>query len=112
MKNPLDMVFGKWHSEEVPKLVSMLVAAQIPYEIQDHLGGKHIWIPSKDVYCAEEDERRISVVSNNCTYGGENGLLEIYAPGLNEGVEGYLNAKEAFDYIVDTRNGISRGSCG
>lgn len=112
MENSLDKIYGKWHSEEVPKLVSMLVAAQIPYEIQDDWGGKHIWIPSKDVYCAEQDELRISVVSFNGTYGGERGLLEIYAPGLNNGVEGYLDAKQAFDYIVDTRNGISRGSYG
>lgn len=35
MENSLDKIYGKWHSEEVPKLVSMLVAAQIPYEIQD-----------------------------------------------------------------------------
>ena len=112
MENSLDMIFGKWHSEEVSKLVNMLIAAQIPYEIQDECGGKHIWIPSADVYRAEQDERRISVVSFNGTYGGADGLLEIYAPGLNAGVEGYLNAKQAFDYIVDTRNGISRGSCG
>lgn len=112
MENSLDMVFGKWHSEEVPKLIGMLAAAQIPYEVEDLHGGKHICIPNNDVWSAGTDERRISVVSNNGSYGGERGLLEIYAPGLNSGVEGYLNAKEAFDYIIDTRNGISRGSCG
>lgn len=112
MENSLDKIYGKWHSEEVPKLVGMLIAAQIPYEIQDANGGKHIWIPNEDTYCAELDERRISVISFHGSYGGERGLLEIYAPGLNSGVEGYLDAKQAFDYIVDTRNGISRGSCG
>ena len=112
MENSLDKFYGKWHSEEVPKLVGMLVAAQIPYEIDDDHGGKHIWIPSSDVYDTGTDERRISVISFNGSYGGERGLLEIYAPGLNNGVEGYLNAKEAFDYIVDTRNGISRESYG
>ena len=56
------------------------------------------------------EKTALSVICHNGSYGHENGLIEIYAPGLNVGVEGYLTAEEAYEYIKDTLNGISRNS--
>ena len=95
------------------KLCFMLNDANIGYDTGARLGGMALTIPSEKAFSLKHDgNRTISVICNSGSYGREQGLLEIYAPGLNEGVEGWLDADEAFSYIKDTLNGISRNSCG
>lgn len=95
------------------KLCFMLNDAAIDYEPYAQMGGMGLAIPSCKAFSTEHDgNRTISVICHSGSYGREQGLLEIYAPGLNEGVEGWLTAEEAFDYIKDTLAGKSRGSAG
>lgn len=95
------------------KLCFMLNDAKIEYETVARMGGMTLAIPSTKAFSLEHDgNRTISVICHSGSYGREQGLLEIYAPGLNDGVEGWLTADEAFDYIKDTLNGVSRHSCG
>ena len=101
-----------WHGDEVSKLMDLLRKNEVPFDIRNVSDGVQIVIPGREAWDFETDERRISVVSFTGTYGFERGLLEIYAPGLNSGVEGFLDAEKAYEYIADTRNGISRGSTG
>lgn len=96
---------------ELPKLLKLMNSKDIPYDIQGHNGGVCIQIPSRQAFDACE-KTAMSVICHNGSYGHEQGKFEIYAPGLNEGVEGWLDAEEAFSYIQDTLNGISRGSNG
>lgn len=111
-ENVLDEIYGPVNLSEFNKLVELVKAEGIPYETRSRLGGMQMMIPTIDAYVNETDERRISIVLFNGCYGGENGLMKIFAPGLNKGVEGFLNAEQALDYIKDTRAGISRGSIG
>lgn len=101
---------------EMDKLKVMLNDNGISYDESEdlELGGLHLFVPSEEAYTGEhmDGNRGISVICNRCSYGGTKGLLEIFAPGLNEGVEGYLNAEETLSYIQDTLAGISRGSVG
>ena len=95
------------------KLCFMLNDANIGYETKARAGGMSLAIPDYKSFSTDHDgNRTVSVICFSGSYGGEQGLLEIYAPGLNEGVEGWLDADEAFSYIKDTLNGISRNSCG
>lgn len=99
--------------QQFSKLCFMLNDAKIHYETYARLGGMSLAIPDYKSFSTEHDgNRTISVICNSGSYGGEKGLLEIYAPGLNDGVEGWLTAEEAFEYIKDTLNGISRESFG
>ena len=95
------------------KLCFMLNNKPIKYETKAMMGGMGLCIPSCEAFSTEHDgNRTISVICHSGSYGREQGLLEIYAPGLNDGVEGWLTAEEAFDYIKDTLAGKSRNSCG
>lgn len=95
------------------KLCFMLNDAKIPYETRARLGGMQAAIPDIESYSVEHDgNRTISVICFSGSYGAEQGLLEIYAAGLNDDVEGYLTADEAFEYIKDTLEGKTRNSCG
>ena len=99
--------------QQFNKLCFMLNDAKIDYETEARLGGMGLAIPDNKSFSTRHDgNRTVSVVCHSGSYGREEGLLEIYAPGLNNGVEGWLTAEEAFEYIKDTLNGISRGSCG
>jgi len=93
------------------KLVAMLVAEGIPFETGELHGGKDIKIPNREAWTNKED-KAISVVCHPYSYGGDAGLLEIYVPSLNEGVEGFLDAEYTLEYIKDSLKGISRGSIG
>ena len=98
---------------EFQKLCFMLNDAGIGYETKARLGGMGLAIPDMKSFSTEHDgNRTISVICHSGSYGREKGLLEIYAPGLNDGVEGWLTAEDAFGYVKDTLEGKSRGSCG
>lgn len=98
---------------EFNKLCKMLLKNDIKFEFKPRLGGMSLAIPNYKTFSTEHNgNRSISVICFDGSYGSENGLLEIYAPGLNEGVEGHLTADEAFEYIEDTLEGKTRNSCG
>ena len=97
---------------EFNKLCKMLGKRGIEFEFKPRFGGMRLAIPNYEAFSTEHDgNRTVSVVCFDGSYGSENGLLEIYAPGLNEGVEGHLTADEAFEYIKDTLEGKTRNSC-
>lgn len=95
---------------EFNKLVEMLKANDIPFEkevfIDPGKRGAHLAIP--DLKSWKDERLGCSVICRYGSYGWEKGLLEIWAPGINDGVEGYLTTEGAYQYIVDTRNGIPR----
>lgn len=98
---------------EFNMLCKMLSKNDIKFEFKPRLGGMSLAIPNYETFSTEHDgNRTVSVACFDGTYGSENGLLEIYAPGLNKGVEGHLTADEAFEYINDTLEGKTRNSCG
>ena len=96
---------------EFPELLRRLCLEGITFDLVGHMGGLTMAVPS--LKALESGEKcAASVICHNGSYGHEKGLIEIYAPGLNEGVEGYLTAEDAFEYIKDTLNGISKHSFG
>ena len=98
---------------EFQKLCFMLNDESIKYETKAQLGGMGLAIPSFEAFSTVAYHRNRSIyIMHSGSYGREQGLLEIYAPGLNQGVEGWLTAEEAFDYIKDTLAGKSRNSFG
>ncbi len=106
-------LFNQVDLKEFESLCEKLEQKGIEFETIERFGGKSLAIPSYDEFSTAHDgNRTISVICHEVSYGSDDGLLEIYAPGLNEGVEGYLTADEAYDYIEDTLNGISRNSVG
>lgn len=106
-------IFKEVDLTQFESLCDKLREKGIEFEAVSRLGGKSLAIPSYAEYSMEHDgNRTVSVICFDGSYGSDDGLLEIYAAGLNEGVEGYLTAEQAFEYIEDTLNGISRGSCG
>ena len=96
---------------ELPELVKKLSEAGITFDACGNLGGINFQIPSREAFNKGE-KCAISVACHNGSYGHEKGLFEVYAPQLNVGVEGWLNAEETFEYIQDTLKGILRGSIG
>ena len=113
MFDMMDFLFKNVDLEEFESLCEMLAKEGIGFETKDRCGGKSLAIPSYSEFSTDHDgNRTVSVICFDGSYGCDDGLLEIYAPGLNDGVEGYLTAQEAFDYIRDTLNGISRHSDG
>ena len=106
-------MFSKVDLTEFNKVCGLLDKEGINYQSKPRCGGMGLAIPDYETFSTAYDgNRTVSVICFDGSYGSQNGLLEIYAPGLNEGVEGYLNAEEALSYIKDTLNGISRNSCG
>ena len=106
-EKPLDL-------SEFVELKHLLDEDGIEYEEQTRNGGMQLCIPDIESFSTvhNNENRSISVICTPYSYGGSLGLLEVYAPGLNTGVEGYLSASEMIEYVKDTLNGISRGSCG
>lgn len=108
-----ESIYGKVDLTEFNKLCEMLNKEGIDYQSKPRLGGMSLAIPDYETFSTHHDGNlTVSVICFDGSYGSRDGLLEIYAPGLNEGVEGWLSAEEALDYIKDTLNGISRNSCG
>lgn len=107
-----DIRFKKVDLKEFESLCTMLVREGIPFSVKERFGGRSLAIPSHKELSNAPGSRTISVICFEGSYGSNDGLLEIYAAGLNKGVEGYLTAQEAFEYIKDTLNGISRHSDG
>ena len=104
-------LFGPVDLTEFNRFRSKLDDEGIPYEVGERFDGMQIYIPNASEFTIEHNGSRvISIVCCSTSYGGANGLMEVYAPGLNEGVEGYLDADETYEYVKDTLNGISRGS--
>ena len=107
-----DIQFKEVDLKEIESLCTMLVREGISFSVKERFGGSSLAIPSHKELSREPGNRTISVICFEGSYGSDDGLLEIYAAGLNKGVEGYLTAQEAFEYIKDTLNGISRHSDG
>lgn len=107
----MENIFDKVDLSEMIRLGQLLDDKGIPYDVRPRFNGLQIVVPSIKAYMANE-KCSISAVCFDGSYGSANGLIEVYAPQLNAGVEGNLDADEALSYIEDTMAGISRGSCG
>ena len=108
-----DFGFKPVNLTEFNKLKDMLDKYGIKYETEPRAGGRALAIPNYEAYSVKHDgNRTVSVICFNGTYGFEQGLLEVYAAGLNDGVEGYLTAEQAYEYILDTLAGKTRNSIG
>ena len=90
---------------ETHKLQRLLFENNIKYENEAWLTGEHICIPSIQAWKEDKDEKRISIICCAGSYGYENGLLEMWAPGVWEDVIGNLTAEEAFEKIKEVLNG-------
>ena len=79
------------------KLINMLIAQGIPFEVEESFGTPHICYPSRN-------ERVCSVICHWFSYGNEKGLLEIMGLLTEEESEydnviGYLTANDVFKRI-------------
>ena len=91
------MTNTKINTEELYKLINMLIAQGIPFELSEHMGVPHIEYPSKK-------NRICSVICNEVSYGHEAGLLEIFGLLTKEELEydeviGFLTAYNVFERI-------------
>lgn len=90
---------------EFHKLEKLLRDKGIGFETEQWHTGFHMCIPSIDIWRAEQDPYRISVITCEGSYGYKDGLIEIWAPGQMLDPVGYLHAEEAFELI----EGILKG---
>ena len=111
MWNDMNKLYDDIHLKEFPELLRRLCLEGITFDLTGHFGGLCMTIPSREAF-SKGEKTALSVICHNGSYGHEKGLIEIWAPGLNDGVEGWLTAEDAFEYIKDTLNGISRHSYG
>lgn len=81
---------------EMIKLELYLQEAKIPYRM-DYVAG----MPSVRYY-GHGDKLICDAICHSGSYGHEDGLLEIMGlTRINDSVEGWLTAREAFDRIYD-----------
>lgn len=75
-------------------LINLLSAEGIPFEVSTH------WSETPQVFYPTIEDRVCDVISFYGSYGGAEGLLEIYGlSGTSDGVEGWLTAEEIFNRI-------------
>lgn len=77
---------------EIHKLEGMLIEAEIPYRKIVKNGGWLIYYDNKDGGMTGD------AIEHTGSYGNANDLLEVAGFGL-EDVEGWLTAREAFEYF-------------
>lgn len=100
MLNELNLKMINMH-----RLQGLLFKNNIKYENEAWLTGEHIYIPSRQAWLDEQDEKRISIICCAGSYGYSSGLVEMWAPGVWDDVIGNLTAEEAFDKIKEVLNG-------
>lgn len=85
---------NEFSTEQLYILMNKLIAAKIPFEVEEYLDTPHIMYPSSE-------QRICSVICHSYSYGHERGLLEIMGLVEREGddVEGCLTATEVFNRI-------------
>lgn len=84
---------------EMDKLIEMLEAAGIPFDISEACGAPQVCYP---VGPAGDDNCICDVICHNWSYGGYEGLLEIMGlvpEDCGDDVEGYLTAEAVFSRI-------------
>jgi len=85
---------------EIRKLAQLLHEAGIPFELLTYDAlGVCLKIPSCEAWYEDRAEgRSISVIQNVCSYGGREGLLEVWTRGDSD-VKGWLTADQALQLI-------------
>lgn len=91
--------------KEIFKLMEMLDAEKIPYEVEKNLDGWQVNYPKTDL-----KYRVCDAIENFGSYGAQDDLLEIYGLLTDEErsydtVKGYLPAIEVFERIKAHYNG-------
>ena len=82
-------------NENMTKLYEMLEEFNIPCE----LAHQPMW-DAPQIIIYRKGERISDVISHWGSYGGQEGLLEVYLESIDD-VYGYLSAKEAFSIIME-----------
>ena len=78
------------------KLAVLLTKADIPFELRGQIST--LDTASVQICSPSVDNCLIDAVCHQYSYGGNQGLLEILAVGLDD-VVGWLSAEEAFEYF-------------
>lgn len=94
--------------DQINKLEKILTEHDIPHENYERelLGGCGICIPDQKSWQdlqIPDGEVRFSIICHGGSYGGREGLIEIWASNEEE-PEGYMTADEAWKYIDKRRN--------
>lgn len=82
--------------DNMTKLAVLLAKADIPFELRGRI--YEVDTASVQIFAPSVDNCLIDAVCHHYSYGGDKGLLEILAVGL-DGVVGWLSAEEAFEYF-------------
>lgn len=97
---------------EMNKLAKLLYQSEIPFEFRaietayfDSSNRMQSEI-SVQICSPSVENWRIDAVSHNNSYGGQDGLIEIYSEAMKERMEydwvvGFLTAEEALKYFID-----------
>ena len=85
---------------EMNKLIKLLVANNIPFEVVPRYDLNQSYI---QIMSPSENNRKIDAICNSCTYGGSKGLIEIYDT-ISDNIKGWLSAEEAFKEFKNVLN--------
>lgn len=82
--------------DNMTKLAVLLAKADIPFELRGQMGA--LDEATAQICSPSVNNCLIDAICHHYSYGGDQGLLEILAVGL-EDVVGWLSAEEAFTYF-------------
>lgn len=82
--------------DNMTKLAALLAKADIPFELRGLTCGNTS--ATVQICSPSANDCIIDAICHHYSYGGDQGLLEILAAGLDD-VIGWLSAEEAFDYF-------------
>lgn len=82
--------------DNMTKLAVLLTKADIPFELRGQIST--LDTASVQICSPSVDNCLIDAICHQYSYGGNQGLLEILAVGLDD-VVGWLSAEEAFEYF-------------